>query len=69
MDRFDVVMLRLKAGLRQYELAQFLGISQTFLCDVERGRRPVTKGLEEALEAALGQDIDETSTVQTPHVQ
>ena len=69
MDRFDVVMLRLKAGLRQYELAQFLGISQTFLCDVERGRRPVTKRLEEALEAALAQDIDETSKVQTPNVQ
>ncbi|MFP6900905.1 MAG: helix-turn-helix transcriptional regulator, partial [Opitutales bacterium] len=68
-DRFDVVMLRLKAGLRQYELAQFLGISQTFLCDVERGRRPVTKRLEEALEAALAQDIDETSKVQTPNVQ
>ena len=46
MDRFEIVTLRLRAGLRQYELAARLGVTQTWLCDLERGRRTFTPELE-----------------------
>lgn len=36
-------------GETQVKLAQSLGISPQYLCDVRRGRRPVTKELAEKL--------------------
>lgn len=41
MDRFELVTIRLKAGLKQWQLAQLLGICQSNLCAMERGRRPI----------------------------
>ncbi|MBA7706818.1 hypothetical protein ES703_115675 [subsurface metagenome] len=37
MERFDLILLRLKAGLKQYELSQLLGVPGTIVCDLERG--------------------------------
>jgi len=53
MDRYELHLLRLKAGLRQYELAQLLGVPQTILCDLERGRRPLTSEWESRIKEAL----------------
>ena len=53
MDRFELITLRLRAGLKQWELAQRLGISQAALCDLERGRRPVTTELEQRIRKAI----------------
>lgn len=46
MDRFELILLRLKAGLKQYELAALLGIPPTIVCDLERGRRTITPEVE-----------------------
>ena len=53
MDRFKLITIRLKAGLKQWELAQLLGISQTTLCDLERRRRPITPEIEEKIKKAI----------------
>jgi ribosome-binding protein aMBF1 (putative translation factor) len=46
-------MARVKAGLRQYELAQLLGVPATIICDLERGRRPVTDEWERRIREVL----------------
>jgi transcriptional regulator with XRE-family HTH domain len=53
MDRFDLLNLRLRAGLRQYQLAALLGVTQTWLCDLERGRRPLTPDMQERICQAI----------------
>ncbi|MBA7700828.1 hypothetical protein ES703_109553 [subsurface metagenome] len=55
MDRFGLVLLRLKAGLKQYELAQLLGVAATIVCDLERGRRPITPEMEKQIRGAVNQ--------------
>jgi transcriptional regulator with XRE-family HTH domain len=37
----DLKLLRIRAGLRQYRVAQELGIPPTSLADWENGRRPI----------------------------
>ena len=54
MDRFRLIRMRLKAGLKQWELAQLLNMSQTRLCDLERGRSRITPEIEEKLRGAIG---------------
>jgi putative transcriptional regulator len=42
--RFDgmaLKLLRVRAGLRQYRVAQELGIPPSTLCDYENGRKPI----------------------------
>ena len=53
MNRFTLVSMRLKAGLKQWELAWFLNMSQTSLCDLERGRSPITPEVEETIRRAI----------------
>jgi len=53
VDRYELQMARVRAGLRQYELAQLLGVPATIVCDVERGRRPVTEEWERRIREAL----------------
>ena len=53
MERFDLILMRLKAGLKQYELAQFLGVPPTIICDLERGRRPITPEVEKRIKEAI----------------
>jgi transcriptional regulator with XRE-family HTH domain len=53
MDQFELVVLRHQAGLRQYQLAALLGVTQTLLCDLERGRRPITPDAEQRIRQAI----------------
>ena len=55
MHKFTLVRMRLKAGLKQWELARLLNMSQTSLCDLERGRRPITPEIEENIRKAMDQ--------------
>ena len=53
VDRYGLQMARVKAGLRQYELAQLLGVPATIICDLERGRRQVTDEWERRIQEVL----------------
>jgi DNA-binding transcriptional regulator YiaG len=37
----ELKLLRIRAGLRQYRVAQELGIPPATLCDWENGRKPI----------------------------
>jgi len=51
LDAIELKILRMKAGLRQYEVAARLGITQTKLSGIECGRvRPSAELLERILE-------------------
>jgi DNA-binding XRE family transcriptional regulator len=50
-----ILVARRRAGLKQWQLAQSLGISQTTLCDIEHDRRPVTDDMARLILEALGQ--------------
>ena len=52
-DGFNLKLARLKAGIKQYELAAKVGISPVQLCEIERGRREVTTELYEKIIAAI----------------
>ena len=53
MDRIDLVCMRVRANLRQYEVAARLGIHPSVICDLERGRRPITPEIEQRTARAL----------------
>ena len=53
MDSFELILMRLKGGLKQYELAQLLGVPSTIICDLERGRRPITPEIEKWVGEAI----------------
>lgn len=55
MDRFDLVLMRLKAGLKQYELAQLLGIPATIVSNLERGKNTITPEVEKRIREAIKQ--------------
>ncbi len=55
MDRFDLILVRLKTGLKQYELAKLLGVPATIVCDLERGRRPITPEVEKRIKEAINE--------------
>ena len=40
-DGMGLKLLRVRAGVRQYRVAQELGIPPSTLCDYENGRRPL----------------------------
>ncbi len=46
-------LLRVRAGVRQYRVAQELGIPPSVLCDWEAGRRPLATGAAARIEAAI----------------
>ncbi len=52
-SRYSLILMRLKAGLKQYELAQLLGVSPTVICDLERGRRSITPEIEKWIKEAI----------------
>ncbi len=37
----ELKLMRVRLGVRQYRVAQVLGIPPSSLCDIENGRRPV----------------------------
>ena len=49
----DLLVARRRAGLKQWEFAQRLGISQTAVCDLEHGRKPITPELADRIIDAL----------------
>jgi len=63
MDRFQLILIRLKGGLKQYELAQLLGVPPTIICDLERGRRLITPDIEERIKRAINEAKNKKTTV------
>ena len=55
MDGYGLVLARLKAGLRQYQLAQLLGVPATVVSNLERGQQPITSEIEEIITKAIKQ--------------
>jgi transcriptional regulator with XRE-family HTH domain len=53
-DGMRLKLLRVRAGVRQYKVAQALGIPPSVLCDWEAGRRPLPPGMGDRVEAAIG---------------
>ena len=53
MDRIGLVCMRLRANPRQCEVATRLGIHPSVICDLERGRRPITPEIEERITRAI----------------
>ena len=61
MDRFQLILIRLKGDLKQYELAQLLGVPPTIICDLERGRRSITPEIEKRITEAINEASRKTS--------
>jgi transcriptional regulator with XRE-family HTH domain len=61
MDQFgrfqgvELKLLRIRAGLRQYRVAQELGIPPSILCDFENGRKPIPPRQGQRILAAIDQ--------------
>jgi predicted transcriptional regulator len=51
IDGAGLRSLRISAGLSQREVARRMGVSPSYLCDVELNRRRVTVAVREAYEA------------------
>ena len=49
MDGLDLRIMRVRAGITQYELAQRSGIHPARISETERGQRPITAAVVEAL--------------------
>lgn len=54
-----ITRLRERKGLTQHELAAEADMHQTYLCDLENGKRNVTVDVLDRLAEALGKDIGE----------
>lgn len=53
MDRYELVLMRLKAGLYQYEVAQLLSVPATIVSHLERGKDPITPEVEKRIREAI----------------
>lgn len=53
MNGLDAKILRIRAGVKQYQLAAALGITQTTLSLIENGRKELTPGWEHRIREAL----------------
>lgn len=53
MNGLDIVVARRKLGLSQWELASLVGVPAPKLCEVERGRRPLSSELEAQIKMVL----------------
>lgn len=60
MEGIDIKVARLRAGMKQYELAAELGICQTKLSEIECGRRELSGELLEQIMRVL-------TTPRAPH--
>ena len=49
MDGLDLRLMRVRAGITQYELAQRSGIHPASISEMERGQRPVSDAVVDAL--------------------
>ena len=53
----NVARLRKQRGLTQEALAQAADVKQTYLSEIENGKRNPTLGMMERIAAALGADV------------
>ena len=53
MESLELKLLRVKAGLTQWDLAQQLRIHPARISEMERGRRAISPDMEQALERIL----------------
>ena len=49
MDGLDLRLMRVRAGITQYELAKRSGIHPARISEMERGQRPITDVVVDAL--------------------
>jgi len=54
----ELKIARLRAGLKQYELAAKVGIAPTQLCEIETGRRELGPELLERILRVIGSSSD-----------
>lgn len=59
MEHRSLARRREAAGISQRSLARYLGVSQPFVCRVERGDRPVPVRIADRWAAAIGVDVAE----------
>lgn len=52
-EGLELKIARLRAHIKQYELAAKLGIPGSQLCDIEAGRRSISPDLAEKIQTAL----------------
>ena len=50
MDGLELKILRIRAGLTQYDLAQEASIHSSRLSEMETGKRPVTEAVTDVLD-------------------
>jgi transcriptional regulator with XRE-family HTH domain len=73
MDQFekfqgiDLKLRRIRAGLRQYRVAQELSIPPSTLCDYENGRKPVPPRQGQRILAAINHLSVRGGTEQDPN--
>lgn len=61
MEGIQLKILRIEAGLRQYEVAARVGVPATKLCEIEGGRRrPSPELLERILQVISGSNDGQT---------
>jgi len=53
MNGFDLKIMRIRAGLRQYDVAAKVGIAPPRLCEIEAGRRKVPGELSNRIAKAI----------------
>ena len=52
MDGLEIKIARIRAGLKQKEVAERVGVSQAYICEIEHGREiPTPVRLEQILKA------------------
>jgi len=56
MEGLKLKILRIEAGLRQYEVAAKVGIPATKLCEIEAGRRQPSEDLLERILQVIKRD-------------
>ena len=54
MENLELKLLSVKAGLTQWDLAKQLGVHPARVSEMERGRRPITPDVEQALKNIFG---------------
>jgi DNA-binding XRE family transcriptional regulator len=57
MQGSEIKISRIKAGLKQYEVAAMVDIPQTTLCEIEANKRPVTPQLLEKILDSINKAI------------
>ena len=55
----DLKVQRIRAGVRQYRVAQALGIPASKLCDYENGRRPVSHQIADTISKTIKELADQ----------